>query len=118
MIIHNLYITSYTTTKPMQLHSDADILRCIFSIIIGKVERRTYRCIRLTCKRFRTAIDTLSVKPLVLASIGLTGEKHLPPAELDTEKLLQAPKHVLRTYFLTNPKHRLLAMRNKLYDRY
>lgn len=58
--------------SPTALLSTADNLRHIFSLAEADIDLDNYKSIRLTCKRFKTVLDTLIVGTLLVQP-----EKHL-----------------------------------------
>ena len=114
-----------------------DITRYIFSLaLIEGVynDCKTYRSIRLTSKRCRSILDTLSVRALLLTKrqskwdkyykkhrYGLypgAKPKHWPTlaSRIEIACILQAPKHVLRAYLLTEPAGRLNGIARGLFS--
>ena len=113
----------------MSLLDTADVLRCIFSSVLAIGDCKTYKCIRLVCKKFKTVLDTVNVKPLLLSSVGpksrevqfakshyLANYRYRLANDVDVQLLIQAPKQVLRVYFLIEPTRRLRELDHKCYE--
>ena len=112
----------------MSLLDTADVLRCIFSTVLAIGDCKTYRSIRLACKRLKSVLDTLSVEPLLLSitsprsrgvqfanSRYLANYRHILADGIAFRTLFFAPKQVLRAYFLIEPTHKLHGLE---YDGY
>src|ERR1019366_8408444 len=133
MIVYELYTISYTMNDPIlsplklfPLFFIADILRAIFSLTIAAKNGTVYRSIRLTCKRFKTVLDTLSVRPLLFSSkryrecpVHMIANPFLLRTladDLKLSRLLHAPRRVQRAFFLVEPEKRLAQLQIKLFQ--
>ena len=101
----------------MALLSTADILRCIFSLTIAQKDRRTYKYIRLTCKRFKTVIDALNIHNLLLSRKrnGMLRSMYTLANATTLTSIVHAPKGVFRAWFLIKPKKRLQDIQERLF---
>src|ERR1019366_9852385 len=121
------YILSYTMERLTELlFAVADISRSIFSLAItekdtgyGVQSCKTYQNIRLTCKRFKVVLDTVSVRGLFLGKRrGKKAGTTTLVEKVNINKLLHAPIVVLRTFLLVEPEERLRQIQHALFRYY
>src|ERR1019366_8227644 len=104
----------------MSLLYVADILRTIFSIVLSNEDCGTYKQIRLACKRFKTILDVLDVRPLLLRKLILSKKRNKTlwttlAEKIDIQSILAAPKRVQRSWFLVKPENRLQQLQEELF---